>query len=268
MPACRIVSGSLRFLLVWRRAVTLFEKPVEIGDAFDSYFIADRPDGVVRCRQKISGIIDFQFVDLLGKGNAVVILEFFAHVRPVISELIVNFVYGVEMGETGCEEYIAFGHEFVSGSVVFFAGNDHAAEQCDYHAVVVFPHPFDVLRHDVCRGAFLEIFHIAFGKFILNEMFFFQFSDNSWVNQIATLFKYVGRDHVIPMNTALPGDPSEAVRTCRGDDHGVSRFQQVFFAVDFMKDAAFVDEKTFVKIMRMKVFVVCGSQFGIKRQSR
>ena len=82
-------------------------------NAFYSDFIANFPYSVVRCREQIMRIVNFQFVDFFGKRNTVIILEFLAYVRLVVSEMVVYFVYRVEMRETRRQNHIASKHKFV-----------------------------------------------------------------------------------------------------------------------------------------------------------
>ena len=62
-------------------------------------------------------IVDFKFVDFFGKRNTVVFFEFLAYVRLVVSEMIVYFVYRVEMREARRQDRIALEHKFVMVAV-------------------------------------------------------------------------------------------------------------------------------------------------------
>ena len=127
-----------------------------------SDFIAYFLNRVVRHREQIRRVVYFQFVDFFGESNPVIVLEFFAYIGLIISELIVNLVHGVEVRETRRKNHIALKHKFIVEVVFFRAGYNYVAEQIHDHAMIVFFHFIYFLQGEVRRSVFLEVFHVAF----------------------------------------------------------------------------------------------------------
>ena len=118
-------------------------------NAFYSDFIANFPYSVVRYRKQIMRIVDFKFVDFFGKRNTVIVFEFLAYVRLVVSEMVVYFVYRVEMCETRRQNRIALKHKFVMIVGFFLIGYYRMAEQIYDDAIIIFFHFFYILRGNV-----------------------------------------------------------------------------------------------------------------------
>ena len=131
-------------------------------NAFYSDLIANFPYRVVRYREQIMRIVDFKFVDFFGKRNTVVFFEFLAYVGLIVSEMIVYFVYRVEMREARRQDRIALEHKFVMVAVFFLIGYYRMTEQIYDDAIVVFFHFFYILRGNVCLSVFLEVLYVAF----------------------------------------------------------------------------------------------------------
>ena len=150
------------FLFMRRRSVIFLKQFVKVRNTFYSDFIADFLYSVVRHREQIRGVVDFQFVDFFGERNAVIVLEFLAYIGLVVTELVVNLVHGVEVRETRRKNYIAFEYKFVVEVVFLRAGNNYVAEKIHDHAMIVFFHFVYILRCNVRRSVFFEVFHVAF----------------------------------------------------------------------------------------------------------
>ena len=87
-------------------------------------------------------------------------------------------------------------------------------------------------------------------------MFFIQFFQYFLIDKITAFFEQRRRDHIISVEAFLSGDPFKPMRKEGRDYHRVAGFQQVFRSVYFVINAAFLYIKTFVKLVRVYVFVV------------